>query len=162
MSFSRRFPLYVGLVLLADLALLIWITVEFGGWWTLLAIAVGWIMGIVLVLAAGQQVAVRGRALADALRGRPGTARRIGRPAYTLLSALLFFLPGLLTDVIGLALLITPVQDAIIRRLGWENRVAMPSPMRRREILQGEVIDPGETTAAEPDDRPRPGGSQRA
>ncbi|HEX7349669.1 FxsA family protein [Brachybacterium sp.] len=115
---GRLLPLGILAVGLIELAILVLIGVNTSLWWSVLIIAVGWVIGIALVVAAGQQSFVRLRSLLRAVRGRGDVQDHLSRPAFTLLSAVFFFFPGLLTDLIGLVLLFTPVQRRSVRAMG--------------------------------------------
>lgn len=144
----------VGIVELVGLALLGSYT---SLWWVLGVILVGWIVGLALLVAAGQQSFVRLRSLIRAVRGRGDVKDHMSRPAFTLLAALCFFFPGLLTDLIGLVLLVTPVQKRVARTVG------LSAPPGARRVLyrnsRGGVIDGEIVVKAERTDRARPGSS---
>lgn len=151
-------PALIILLGLLELALLIVIGVNTSLWWSLLIIAVGWIIGFGLVVAAGQQSFSRLRSLFRALRGRGDVQDHLSRPAFTLLAALCFFFPGLITDVIGVILLLTPVQRRMVRSTG----LASGSETARRVlyrrsgpgVIEGEIL-----VQAEPVHRDRREGS---
>lgn len=115
---GRFVPLAVVLVGLLELAILIVIGVNTTLWWAVLVVVIGWIIGLALLVAAGQQSFTRLRSLFRALGGRGDVQDHLSRPAFTLLSALLFFFPGVLTDLAGLVLLLTPVQRRTVKAMG--------------------------------------------
>ncbi|MCS6710658.1 FxsA family protein [Brachybacterium sp. EF45031] len=144
--------LLVGLVELAGLVLL-------GRWagvaWALLAVALGLIIAVALVVAAGQQSYSRVRSLIRAVRGRGRVQDHLSRPAFTLLAAALFAFPGLLTDVAGLVLLLTPVQKRTV------SRIAVPTgvPGARRMLFRGPGTIDGEIVVRRTDDPSDPSGA---
>lgn len=112
-------------------------------WWVLGIVLVGWVVGIALLVAAGQQSFVRLRSLIRAIRGRGDIAEHMSRPAFTLLAAICFFFPGVLTDVIGLVLLVVPVQKRVARDVG----LTVPEGARRvlykrsgAGVIEGEIV----------------------
>lgn len=112
-------------------------------WWVLGAILIGWVVGLALLVAAGQQSFVRLRSLVRAVRGRGDVAGHMSRPAFTLLAALCFFFPGLITDAIGLVLLVVPVQKRVARRVGLTPADPRRQILFRRSgpgVIQGEVV----------------------
>lgn len=121
-------------------------------WWVLGVVLVGWIIGLALLVAVGQQAFVRLRSLIRAIRGRGDVKEHMSRPVFTLLAALCFFFPGILTDLAGLVLLVTPVQKKVARSVGLENpdrtrRLGFGT--RRGSVIQGEiVVEPQRPTGA--------------
>ncbi|MFE5774905.1 FxsA family protein [Brachybacterium sp. NPDC056505] len=110
---------YAALVLgIIEIALLILIGVKSSLWWSLLIIVVGWIVGVALLIAAGQQSLSRARSLWRAVRGTGDVQKHLSRPAFTVLAAACFFFPGVLTDIVGIILLLTPVQRRTVEGLG--------------------------------------------
>ena len=120
---TRSIPAWalpVGAILLGilEIALLIWIGSATRWWIPLLLIALGWVVGFALVLSAGQQSITRIISLWRAATGRGERKKHLSRPAFTLISAVLFFFPGVLTDIAGLILLLTPVQEKTLTSMG--------------------------------------------
>ncbi|WP_010534613.1 FxsA family protein [Brachybacterium squillarum] len=144
---SRRaglIPLGIALLGIAELALLIVIGVNTSLWWCVLIVVVGWIVGVALVVAAGQQSFVRLRSLLRAVRGDGDVQDHLSRPAFTLLAALCFFFPGLITALIGVILLIVPVQRRTVRAMGvGSGSDSARSVLYRRRsggVIDGEII----------------------
>lgn len=156
----RAWMLPAGVLLLGilELALLITIAVQTSVWWAILAVVIGWIIGFALVIAAGQQSITRLVSVYRAVAGRGEMKQHMSRPAFTMLAALLFFFPGLITDVAGLILLLTPVQRQAVKKSGLgqdagRRRIVFGG---RRPVIDGEIII--DTTAdAGPSSAPRPG-----
>ncbi|MDO5661964.1 MAG: FxsA family protein [Brachybacterium sp.] len=113
-------------------------------WWVLLVVLIGWIIGVALVVAAGQQSFIRLRSLVRAVRGDGDIKDHMSRPAFTLLAAMLFFFPGFLTAVMGLVLLLTPVQKKAVRSMGFDPSGASTRQVfgrrSRRGVIEGEVV----------------------
>ncbi|WP_422117573.1 FxsA family protein [Brachybacterium sp. UNK5269] len=141
---SRMLPLAIIALGLAELAILVLIGVNTSLWWAVLIVVVGWVVGVALVVAAGQQSWVRLRSLVRAVRGRGEVQDHLSRPAFTLLSALCFFFPGLLTDLIGLVLLLTPVQRRSVAAMGLGGGSAGARRVLYRRsgtgVIDGEII----------------------
>lgn len=136
----------VGIVVLGvvEIALLIVIGVNSSLWWSLLIVVLGWLVGVALLVAAGQQSFVRLRSLVRAVRGAGDVQDHLSRPAFTVLAAVLFFFPGIITDVVGLVLLLTPVQKRTVRAMGLADS---GDPARRvlyrrssGGVVDGEII----------------------
>lgn len=133
--------------------LLLWPLVEIG-----LFVVVGGTIGLLatmaIVIASGIAGVVLLRRLglntADRLRGEMGRIRDplavAGDGALRMLAAILLILPGFLTDLLGLFLLLSPVRKALITALG--RRVGAPSmrsdhPARRSDgiVIDGEFVE---------------------
>ena len=154
-------PVAIIVLGLLELSILVWIGVATSLWWSVLIIVVGWIVGVALLVAAGQQSVVRLRSLIRAVRGRGDIQDHLSRPAFTLLAALLFFFPGVITDVLGLVLLFTPVQRRAVQATGLGS-----GSERARQVLyrrsSGGVIDGEIIVESRPTDGDGPGeGSTR-
>lgn len=137
-------PLAIVVLGLLELAILVLIGVNTSLWWSVLIIVVGWIIAVALVVTAGQQSFVRLRSLVLAMRGRGDIKDHLSRPAFTLMSAVLFFFPGLLTDLLGLVLLLTPVQRKSVQAMGLGDGSAGARRVLYRRtnsgVIDGEII----------------------
>lgn len=155
-------PLGIVVLGLLELAILIAIGMQWSLWWAVLVVVIGWIIGVALVVTAGQQSFVRLRSLIRAVRGSGDVQDHLSRPAFTLLAAACFFFPGLVTDVIGLILLLVPVQRRTVRAMGLAGGSEAARTALRRGgsggggVIDGEIIIDGGSSGAE---RPRPGSS---
>src|SRR5699024_8118805 len=129
---------------LVELAILVLIGVNTSLWWAVLATAIGWLIGTALLVAAGQQSFVRLRSLVRAVRGRGDVQDHLSRPAFTLVAALFFFFPGILTDLIGIVLLLTPVQRRTVRAMGLGSGAESARTVLYRRsgtgVIDGEII----------------------
>lgn len=144
---SRRasaIPLAIVVVGLLELAILVLIGVNTSLWWSVLIVVVGWLVGVALLVAAGQQSFVRVRSLFRAVRGSGDVQDHLSRPAFTMLSALLFFFPGLLTDLAALVLLLTPVQKRAVSAMGLGSGSEQARTVLYRRsgsgVIDGEII----------------------
>lgn len=161
-------PIAIVLLGLIELTILVLIGINTSLWWSVLIIAIGWVIGIALVVAAGQQSFVRLRSLVRAVRGSGDVQEHLSRPAFTLLSALFFFFPGIITDLIGIILLLTPVQRRSVKAMGLSSGSdGARKVLYRRSghgVIDGEVIlenrrtgpMPGSPTSSTGSDGPPP------
>lgn len=148
-------PLGIVALGLVEITLLVVIGVNTSLWWAVLIIAVGWVIGIALLVAAGQQSFTRLRSLLRAATGRGDVQQHLSRPAFTLLAALFFFFPGVVTDLVGFVLLLTPVQRRSVRAMGLSGGGAGRSVLYRRSgagVIDGEIILENRPREARPRD----------
>lgn len=105
----------LGLALLAvaELYVIVQVASEIGAFWTIALLIVMSIVGVWLVKRAGMQLL--GRLQAQAAAGKVPTDQLIDGPLL-LLAGLLILIPGFITDVAGLLLLLPPTR-ALIRRM---------------------------------------------
>lgn len=87
----------------------------------------------------------------DLMRGgmRVSAGRMLAQGAFRLVAGLLLIVPGFLTDVLGLLLLIPLVQRALVAALAL--RVVTAQTWPREDVVEGEF-----TVADPPDTPPRP------
>lgn len=163
---STLLPVAIIVLGLAEIAILVGIGVATSLWWSVLIVVVGWVVAIALVITAGQQSFTRLRSLMRAVSGRGDVQDHLSRPAFTLLSALLFAFPGLITDVVGIVLLLTPVQRRSVRAMGLAGGSdSARTVLYRRSgsgVVDGEIIleaQPVPPRPAPPGGPTRPGGT---
>ncbi|MFP5069226.1 FxsA family protein [Pseudonocardia nantongensis] len=136
--------LYVVLEVLAIVALASWI----GAGWTVLVLLVGSLLGLLLARREGVRAA---RALATAVqRGKLAHAEATDG-LLVALAGVLLFLPGLITDVLGLALVFPPTRALARRRLVDAAERRAPG-LRTARIRYGATVVDGETVG--PDTAP--------
>ena len=121
-------------------------------WWV--ASMIGWGFALLLVLAgfpAGAALMRNAAAKAVTLSTSPESERpRIAQSTTGMFaSGLLIMIPGFLTDILGLILLIPPIQSALFRRAGnWIElrmvRVPGFNSYSHGEVIQGVVIEESE------------------
>lgn len=137
--------LYVVLEVLAVAALASWI----GLGWTLVVLLAGSVLGLLLARREGVRAA---RALATAVqRGRLAHSEATDG-LLVALGGVLIFLPGLITDVLGLALVFPPTRALARRRLVDAAERRTPG-LRTARIRYGSTVVDGE---AVPPRRPGP------
>jgi UPF0716 protein FxsA len=101
----------IGALILVEIALFVWIGGLIGVWAVLALVVLGALGGV---------LALRGRlgSLPALARAGADPGRLLVGGALTAVGAGLLILPGFLTDLAGLALLLPPVQRALIAALG--------------------------------------------
>lgn len=131
--------------------------VAVGGW-----IGVWGVLGLVVLAALAGVSILRGRfgRLPGLLNAGGDPARLLAQGALSALGAVLLIVPGFLSDAVGLALLLPPVQRLIADRLAARATVRT---WRDGGVIEGEysVEDAGEDAGADPG-HPRPPHSAEA
>lgn len=125
-------PLGIIVLGMVELAVLVLLGRAVSLWLPLLLVALGMIVAFALVVTAGHQSFTRLRSLVRAFRGRGDVQKHMSRPAFTLLAAAAFAFPGVLTDILGIVLLLTPVQRKAVERTG----LSSASGASRRILLR--------------------------
>ncbi|GAB4268525.1 MAG: FxsA family protein [Pararhodobacter sp.] len=118
---------------LIEIALFIVVGAQIGVGATLALIVLSALLGVSILR--GQQA----RAL-QMMQGGMRIARGmfLAQGAFRAMAGLLLILPGFLTDMIGLVLLIPPVQRAIVRIIGAGATVATATVWQDDDIVEGE------------------------
>lgn len=137
------------------LGLLLWSLAEIsafvvvGGW-----IGVLGVLAVVLGTGVGGVFVIRrqGVALAGAMR-HPGGMRQAGQAGLLVLGAILLILPGLLTDVAGLALMLPQVRGLIAGRIGTR---VVRAGSAAGDIVEGEAVEVEPSRLGEPSGWTRP------
>ncbi|OLZ66168.1 hypothetical protein AV521_28810 [Streptomyces sp. IMTB 2501] len=156
----RYLPLGVAGWLVLEIWLLTLVAGAAGGFAVFLLLVAGFVAGSVVIKRAGRRAF---QSLNEALQ-RGGSPERGGGNGLMMLGGLLLMIPGLVSDVAGLLLLVPPVQKAVSRyaenALDKRLRTAAPGSFGDAfqqarihrpdgKVVQGEVI--------REDDRPEPG-----
>jgi UPF0716 protein FxsA len=141
-----RFALYLILaaIPLLEIVILVQVGKSIGLWWTL---------GLVMAMAAGgtyvlnlQGFVMMNRVMEAMSQGKPPVGAVIDG-AFLMIAGLLFITPGLLTDVLGLLLLIPPLRRALA---AWTVRKVMRSAtVRTATFRQEQTVWPGQGAAKE-------------
>ncbi len=123
--------------------LLIWSLAEISA----LVVVGGWIgLAGVLVLVLGTGVAGvmvlrrQGVRLSGAMRGQAGL-REAGEAGLVALGAVLLILPGILTDLAGLVLMLPPVRQLVMGLIGARVVVQRQSPDAAQDVIEAKAID---------------------
>jgi UPF0716 protein FxsA len=168
----RRRLLGAGLLALPvlELATIIIVGRAVGLFGTLLLLAAGAVAGVVVLRRVGAAAARR-------VIQRPGELPVLARPAppgtaLLVPAGLLLIVPGFLSDVVGLVLLVPPVRravaarvgEAVVRQVNLRASGMVPGRVIRGEVIPGEVIPDGapphpvevHVTDVRPTDHPQP------
>ncbi|MBV7253164.1 MULTISPECIES: FxsA family membrane protein [Streptomyces] len=172
-----RLRTFLPLALVAWLILEVWLLTRVAeatsGFIVFLLLLAGVVAGSALIKRAGRRALRKFQeTVAQQQQGITPETDRSGGNAFLLIAGLLLILPGLVSDVFGLVLLLPPVRTALARRAerSLERRMAAPGPgtfggafqqarMRAPDgkVVQGEVVRDDEPPRPEGrDDDPRP------
>lgn len=131
----RSIPLLILFGAAAELASIIWVGGVLGVLPTLLLLLGGGVAGVALIRSAGAGILTALRAPAQPARRQEGLASQaIARVA----AGLLFMIPGFLSDVLALLLLLPPVRRWLQKRMPVEFG---SSPPGQRAPAQGPIIE---------------------
>ncbi|NLE80458.1 MAG: FxsA family protein [Rhodococcus sp.] len=154
--YAALFLLYV----VVEVAALIWVGSMIGAVWTVCLLLAGTALGVVLVSSQWRRVML-GLRRAGQGEGSPGAAMADG--ALVGIGSVLMFVPGLVTSVLGLALLIPPtrwlLRPAMMFVVGRRTTAAFAGAeafIRAGRFRSGDVIE-GEVVDEHYDERPTPG-----
>ncbi|MGC4921735.1 FxsA family membrane protein [Streptomyces sp. DT197] len=172
-----RLRTFLPLALVAWLILEVWLLAlvaeATSGFIVFLLLLAGVVAGSALIKRAGRRALRKFQeTVAQQQQGITPETDRSGGNAFLLIAGLLFILPGLVSDVLGLVLLLPPVRTALARRAerSLERRMAAAGPgtfggafqqarMRAPDgkVVQGEVVRDDEPPRPDGrDDDPRP------
>lgn len=142
---------------LLEIWLLIQLSQLVGGWITLLVVGLGMVLGVLLTRREGSRA---WRSLTAGVReGRP-VSDEIASGGLVLLGGAALIVPGLVTDVVGLFLLLPPTRRLAVRALERWSRARMRrmgvdvdvlrARMDRAGTVEGEVVEPAPGPRADP------------
>ncbi|MEU6436259.1 MULTISPECIES: FxsA family membrane protein [Streptomyces] len=171
-----RLRTFLPLALVAWLILEVWLLTRVAeatsGFIVFLLLLAGVVAGSALIKRAGRRALRKFQETVAQQQGITPETDRSGGNAFLLIAGLLLILPGLVSDVFGLVLLLPPVRTALARRAerSLERRMAAAGPgtfggafqqarMRAPDgkVVQGEVVRDDEPPRPEGrDDDPRP------
>jgi UPF0716 protein FxsA len=134
--------LYLVVEIVALVALASWIGVG----WTVVVLLAGSVLGLWLARREGLRAV---RALADAARDRRVVHVELTDGLLVAMGGLLLVVPGLVTDVAGLLLLLPPTRSLVRRRMVREAELRAPELRTARIRADGTVVD-GEVVADGP------------
>ncbi|MFB7994852.1 FxsA family membrane protein [Streptomyces sp. NPDC056002] len=166
-------PLGIAAWLVLEIWLLTVVAAAAGGFTVFLLLLAGIVLGAVVIKRAGRRAF---RNLSETLQQQqsgavPAGEQRSGGNGLLMLAGLLLMIPGLVSDALGLLLLVPPVRTALSRyterTVERKMRSAAPGTlgdafqqarMHRPEgtVIQGEVIKDGGRPAERPEAGPRP------
>jgi UPF0716 protein FxsA len=142
---------------LAEILILVAVADQIGIGWTLLALAVSALIGVIVIRVLGAASLAELRA---ALARREPPAGPLVRGACVLLAGMLLILPGFLSDVLALLLLIPPARAALMGTLWRRRRDDGPRREGGTMVIEGEYRElppePPERLDDRSGDRPGP------
>ena len=142
------------LYLVVEVLAIVGLASGIGVGWTLLVLLAGAALGLLIARREGVRAA---RALTEAVQNGRLAHSEATDGLLIALAGVLMFVPGLVTDVVGLALLLPPVRGLVRRRLVDAAERRAPD-LRTARIRQGVTIVEGEAVGREPAGRPNPAG----
>lgn len=147
----------LGALVVAEIALLVFVVGEIGFGWTLLALLATAVLGGVLWRREGAKAWA---SLGEAQAHPDEVGTRVTDAALVLVGGLLLLMPGFLTDVVGLVCLV-PATRPLARRGVQAVLSAATKPLRdRADILDArlrpDTVVPGQTVDDSAPKRPRP------
>ncbi|WP_232661340.1 FxsA family protein [Pseudonocardia sp. TRM90224] len=137
---------FVLLYLVVEIVALVALGSTIGLWWTLLVLLGGSVVGLWLARREGVRAA---QAIAEAMSNRKVAHAELTDGLLVAASGVLLFVPGLVTDLAGLLLLLPPVRAIVRRRLVRAAEERAPE-LRTARIRSGATIVEGDVVA---DDR---------
>lgn len=118
------------------------------GRWTGVLVVLGLVVlaavvGVILIRTAGDAVAAH---MQRVLRRRENPLRAVGAPAFRVIAGLLLIMPGFLTDLLALVLLVPAVQGALLARaaafaVAHRPRFADGAPAQNGEVIEGRAVE---------------------
>jgi len=148
-------PLLLVALPLAEIAVLIVVGGWIGLWPTLGLVVAGFLLGFLLVRSVGLFTMAE---VQTAIHGARDPGEPLVRGAFLFVAAILFMIPGFLTDLAGAALLFPALQRMIVRRLldGMEVTGSGPTGGAHHRFGSGIIVDAEYHEVVESDD-PVPG-----
>jgi UPF0716 protein FxsA len=103
-------------------------------------VVVSAVAGVALMKSTGTATAIR---VQQAMRGRENPLLAVGSAAFRVVAGLLLLVPGFVTDVLALVLLLSPVQALLLARVAAAARQARRpgEAAATAEVIEGEAID---------------------
>ncbi|MEO7586535.1 MAG: FxsA family protein [Arachnia sp.] len=139
------------LFILAEVALLVWVSTQIG-WWTLVALMISTVLGAYLLQREWRKA---WRELGESVKSGSLPPGRTADAVLVLMGGFMLIMPGFITDVLGLLLLLPFTRPGVRSVLGWWVSRAVPrdatSPRNivirgdvvEGEVVEGEVVEPG-------------------
>lgn len=122
------------LLVLAEIAAIVWVASEIG-WWTVLILAGTTVIGIALLVREGGKA---WKGLTDALKTGELKPGRLTDATLVLVGGMLLVLPGLLTDVAGLLLLLPFTRPFVRSAITWWASRTFKQP--ETNVIKGDVV----------------------
>ena len=140
---SRRLPVLVLLAflvfILAEVAMLVFVSTQIG-WWTLAALMVSTVLGAYLLQREWRKA---WKHLSQSMNTGSLPAGRTADAVLVLLGGFMLIMPGFITDILGLLLLLPFTRPAIRTFLGWWASRIIPVDVEspRSTVIRGEVVE---------------------
>jgi len=151
---------FVLLYLVVEIVALVALGSAIGLAWTLLVLLAGSVVGLWLARREGVRAA---QALADAVSNRRVPTNEVTDGMLVALAGVLLFVPGLVTDLAGLLLVLPPTRALVRRRLVRaaeerspdlrSARIRSQAPVVDGEVVEGDVHSGGDDPDAQRPDR---------
>lgn len=122
------------LLVLAEIAAIVWVASEIG-WWTVLILAATTVIGMALLVREGGKA---WKGLSDALKSGELKPGRLTDATLVLVGGMLLVLPGLLTDMAGLLLLLPFTRPFIRSAITWWASRTFKQP--ESNVIKGDVV----------------------
>lgn len=140
------------LLVVAEIAVIIW-AAGIIGWWVLALLVATTIIGFYLLQREWRKAWA---AVADAIRSGQLPTGKMTDASLVLVGGILLTMPGLLTDVLGLLLLL-PFTRPFVRSAvsWWAGKILKPSSMSTPTVIKGETISDSPTATLIPEISPK-------
>lgn len=127
------------LIVMAEIAAIVWVASEIG-WWTVLILAVTTLLGLYLLQREWRKA--WGQLVETAKSGQMPSGR-LTDASLILGGGMLLVLPGLLTDVVGLLMLLPFTRPFFRSAISWAftRTVAKAEAAARPGVIKGDVVD---------------------
>jgi UPF0716 protein FxsA len=139
-AFPVRLAFVVAVV--AEIAVIALLASLIGGWWTFLLILATALLGGWVIRKEGLRAWT---AIRDAVQAQQTQPPELGSSQAAMAGGFLLVLPGFITDVLGLLLVLPATQNWARRSFGRALRARRPrpgGPTVRGDVVEGEVVDP--------------------
>lgn len=130
--------------ILAEVSLLVWVSTQIG-WWTLVALMVSTVLGAYLLQREWRKA---WRQLGESVKTGTLPAGRTADAVLVLMGGFMLIMPGFITDIVGLLLLLPFTRPGVRSVLGWwvgRTMASGPDPVRDSMVIEGEVVEPDTT-----------------
>ena len=136
-------------VVLAEIAAFVWVASQIGLLATLVWVVGAIIAGVLLMRSMGTNIATT---LQSALASGRNPGMDVAENALLALAAILLILPGILSDLVALALLPRPIRRIIIARIAARANMVVRSKTGESDIFDGEfeVVESEQLTKHQP------------
>lgn len=126
--------------ILVEVALLVWVSTQIG-WWTFLALIVSTMLGVYLLQREWRKA---WKQLGESIKTGSLPAGRTADAVLVLLGGFMLIMPGFITDIVGLLLLLPFTRPGVRSVLGWwvSRATSGTHGASGSTIIEGEVVEP--------------------